>query len=128
LRDAAIPAEAVDVVFADGAGVPELDRIEAEAIEAVFGPYGVPVTVPKTLTGRLYAGGGSLDAATALLCLRDGVIPPTAGVDRIAAEYRLDLVTGAPRTAPVRTALVLARGYGGFNSALVLRAPGSTTD
>ncbi|WP_433722068.1 ketosynthase chain-length factor [Actinoplanes sp. CA-051413] len=128
LRDAAIPAEAVDVVFADGAGVPELDRVEAEAIEAVFGPYGVPVTVPKTLTGRLYAGGGSLDAATALLCLRDGVIPPTAGVDRIAADYRLDLVTGAPRTAPVRTALVLARGYGGFNSALVLRAPGSTTD
>jgi act minimal PKS chain-length factor (CLF/KS beta) len=27
-----------------------------------------------------------------------------------------------PKEAKVRTALVLARGYGGFNSALVLRA------
>ncbi|MDQ0762626.1 ketosynthase chain-length factor [Streptomyces canus] len=111
----------IDVVFADAAGVPEADRAEAEAIAGLFGEHGVPVTAPKTMTGRLFAGGGSLDAATALLALRDGVIPPTAGVDP-AAAYRLDLVVGTPREAPLRTALVLARGFGGFNSALVLQA------
>ena len=58
----------VDVVFADGAGVPEADAIEAAAIKDVFGKRGteVPVTVPKTMVGRLYAGGASLDVATAL--------------------------------------------------------------
>ncbi|TGA87063.1 ketosynthase chain-length factor, partial [Streptomyces palmae] len=35
--------------------------------------------------------------------------------------YRLDLVTGGERPARVDTALVLARGYGGFNSAMVVR-------
>ena len=46
----------------------------------LFGPHGVPVTAPKTMTGRLLAGGAALDVATALLALRDGVIPPTANV------------------------------------------------
>ncbi|MGE7438169.1 ketosynthase chain-length factor [Kitasatospora sp. NPDC001175] len=120
LADAALPPEAVDVVFADAAAVPELDRQEAAAIEAVFGPYGVPVTAPKTMVGRLYAGGGALDIATALLAMRDSVIPPTTGVLDVPEQYRLDLVLEQPRTARLRTALVLARGRGGHNSAVVL--------
>ncbi|MFF2625156.1 ketosynthase chain-length factor [Kitasatospora griseola] len=127
LDDAGIGPDEVDVVFADGAAVPELDRIESDALTELFGPYGVPVTVPKSMTGRLF-GGAALDIATALLAIRDGLIPPTAPVDAPAAEHRIDLVTGAPRPARLRTALVLARGYGGFNSALVLRGCNNTTD
>ena len=111
----------VDVVFADGYGVPELDRQEAEAITAVFGPDAVPVTVPKTMTGRLYAGGAALDAAAAVLALRDQVIPPSVNI-RPDRAHRLDLVTDRPREARLRTALVLSRGYGGFNAAMVLRS------
>ncbi|MBP0452332.1 ketosynthase chain-length factor [Kitasatospora sp. RG8] len=123
LRDAGIGPAEVDVVFADAAAVPELDRIEAEAITRTFGPRGVPVTAPKTMTGRLYSGAAPLDVAAALLSIRDGVVPPTIGTSP-ADAYDLDLVVGAPRPAPVRTALVLARGQGGFNSALVVRAAG----
>jgi len=125
LADAGMRPSEVDVVFADGAGVPALDRAEAAAITAVFGPGRVPVTVPKTLTGRLYAGGASLDVATALLALRDGVIPHGGLVGRLAPGCDLDLVTGEPRRAPVRTALVLARGHGGFTAALVLSRRGN---
>lgn len=121
LADAGLQPGEIDVVFADAAGVPALDRIEAEAIAAVFGAKGVPVTAPKTMVGRLIGGGASLDAATALLSLRDGVIPPTVNVTAPDPEYALDLVALVPREAELRTALVLARGYGGFNSALVLR-------
>ncbi|WP_307801819.1 ketosynthase chain-length factor [Actinomadura violacea] len=122
LADAeAAPAD-VDVVFADAAGLPEPDRAEADAIRAVFGARGVPVTAPKTMTGRLYSGGAALDLAAALLALRDGVIPPTVNVPEPAPGYALDLVTEV-RPARLRTALVLARGHGGFNSAMVVRAP-----
>ncbi|MCX4993249.1 MULTISPECIES: ketosynthase chain-length factor [unclassified Streptomyces] len=120
LDDAGLAPGQIDVVFADAAGVPELDRTEADAITAVFGPRAVPVTAPKTMTGRLGSGAAPLDVATALLAMRDGVIPPTANVTP-APGYALDLVT-APRHTPVSTALVLARGHGGFNSALVLRS------
>lgn len=120
LADAGVDAADIDVVFADAAGVPDLDRAEAQALTGLFGAHGVPVTAPKTMTGRLLAGGAALDVATALLALRDGVIPPTVNVGAAAADHRLDLVT-EPREATLRTALVLARGHLGFNAALVVR-------
>ncbi|WP_433254684.1 ketosynthase chain-length factor [Streptosporangium sp. CA-135522] len=122
LADAGVPAEDVDVVFADAMGEPQADRQEAEAIAAVFGPRGVPVSVPKVLTGRMYAGGGALDVITALLAIRDGVLPALPEEYEINPDYPIDVVRGEHRRLPVRTALVLARGYGGFNAALVLRA------
>ncbi len=123
LADAGLAAADVDVVFADAAGERAADRAEAEAITALFGPRGVPVTAPKSMTGRLLSGGASLDLAAALFTLRDQVIPPTTGTARPADDCPLDLVTGAPRTgSALRTALVLARGRGGFNAAAVVRA------
>ncbi|WP_329520963.1 ketosynthase chain-length factor [Spirillospora sp. NBC_01491] len=123
LGDAGIAPGEVDVVFADAMGLPEPDQAEADALTAVFGPRGVPVTAPKTLTGRLYAGGAALDLLAALLSIRDSVIPPTVRVGGPVADG-LDLVLDGPRPARVRNALVVARGYGGFNAALVARAPG----
>ncbi len=120
LADADMAADQIDVVFADAAGIPEMDRAETEAIRAVFGPYGVPVTAPKTNTGRLYSGAASLDVVSALLSIRDGLIPPTTNVS-VADEYELKLVC-APTFLPVRAALVIARGFGGFNSVLIVRA------
>jgi act minimal PKS chain-length factor (CLF/KS beta) len=128
LADAGVEPGAVDVVFADAAAVPAADAAEAAALTALFGPYGVPVTAPKTLTGRLYGGGAPLDVAAALLALRDGVIPPTVGVVRPVPDHRLDLVREAPREARLRTALVLARGHGGFNAAVVVRGTDTDTD
>jgi minimal PKS chain-length factor (CLF/KS beta) len=119
LADAGLAAADIDVVFADAAAVPALDQAEAAALRTVFGPYGVPVTAPKTMTGRLNAGGAPLDVVAALLSIRDSIIPPTINVSRVAPGCDLDLVT-APRRSPIHSALVVARGYGGFNSALIV--------
>ena len=122
LADAELTPEDIDVVFADALGVAEADRSEAAAISAVFGEYAVPVTAPKALIGRLYAGGGALDVVLALLSIRDGVVPATPASAEIAADCHIDLVRDSPRHCPVRVAMVLARGFGGFNSAVIVRA------
>ncbi|GIG92081.1 beta-ketoacyl synthase N-terminal-like domain-containing protein [Plantactinospora endophytica] len=116
----------VDVVFADGAGDRQLDRLEAAALGEVFGAGAVPVTVPKTMTGRLCSGAAPLDLGWAALALHHGVIPPSVNV---AADpgYGLDLVV-EPRPARLRRALVVARGSGGFNSAAVLAAASPEAD
>jgi act minimal PKS chain-length factor (CLF/KS beta) len=119
MADAGLTPEQVDVVFADAAAIPELDSVEARAITDVFGPRGVPVTAPKTMTGRLYSGAAALDLAIAFLAMREGLIPPTVHVE-LSDSYDLDLVVSA-RPAQLCTALVLARGHGGFNSAMLLR-------
>jgi minimal PKS chain-length factor (CLF/KS beta) len=122
LGDAGISADDVDVVFADAFGVPEWDAIEVAALKSALGKHAgkVPVTAPKSMVGRLYAGGSSLDVAAAALAMRDGVIPPTVNLDDPADGFDLDFVTAA-RDAKITHALVVARGYGGFNAALVLR-------
>ncbi|WP_322758981.1 beta-ketoacyl synthase N-terminal-like domain-containing protein [Frankia sp. Cr2] len=123
LADANLTPADVDVIFADGAGSHDLDGLEARAIQLAFGAHAerVPVTAPQGLIGRMCAGGSALAAVNALLSIRDGVIPAVGNLDNPVPEYRLDLVR-EPREAPVRVAMVNARGYGGFNSSLILRA------
>ncbi|MFJ9775886.1 beta-ketoacyl synthase N-terminal-like domain-containing protein [Kitasatospora sp. NPDC101157] len=123
LADAGIGPEQVGAVFADAAALPGADRAEATALRQLFGPHGVPVTAPKTMTGRLAAGSGALDLAGALLALRDQLVPPTVHTTA-APEHTLDLVVGAPRPAALRHVLVLARGRGGFHSACVVSSAG----
>ncbi|GGQ86108.1 ketosynthase chain-length factor [Couchioplanes azureus] len=122
LADAGLTPADVDVVFADAAGEPAADDAESATLRELFGPYGVPVTAPKTMTGRLGAGGAALDLATALLAIRHSLVPPTANVTRLCARHEIDLVL-EPRPMAISHALVLARGRNGFNAAMVIAAP-----
>ncbi len=121
LDRAELRPDEVDVVFPDAMGVPAYDATEAAALREVFGPDGpAAVTTQKPLIGRLYQGGSALDAATAALAMRAGVVPANAGLDRPAAECDLRFVPAAtPSTTDV--AMVNARGFDGFNASLLVR-------
>lgn len=127
LREAGCAPEEIDVVFADALGTPEADAAEAAALADALGAYGrkVPVTAPKSGTGRAYCAAPALDTAAAVLALEHGVVPPTPNVYDVCHD--LDVVTGSARPAELRTALVLSRGRMGSNSALVLRKGSSAT-
>lgn len=125
LADAGVDVDSVDLVIADAAGVPVQDEAESRALAEVFVDRAtdVPVAAPSGLVGRLSVGGSALAVATALLCIRDGVVPAVGNLrdpDPAHAARGLELVA-APRRADVNTVLVCARGLGGFNSAMVLR-------
>ncbi|MFD9974349.1 beta-ketoacyl synthase N-terminal-like domain-containing protein [Streptomyces sp. NPDC059017] len=126
LAEARCAPEEIDVVFADALGIPDADRAEALALADALGTHGrrVPVTAPKAGTGRAYCGAPVLDTAAAVLALQDGVVPPTPNVFDVCHE--LEVVTGRPRPAELRTALVLSRGLMGSNAALVLRHGANT--
>ncbi|WP_042372853.1 beta-ketoacyl synthase N-terminal-like domain-containing protein [Streptacidiphilus neutrinimicus] len=123
LAEADCSPEQVDVVFADALGVPAADQAEALALGDALGARAavVPVTAPKTGFGRAFSAAATLDVAAAVLALEHGIVPPTPNIAEVRVD--LDVVTGQPRTAPLRTALVLSRGLMGCNSALVLRRP-----
>ncbi|MFG1717488.1 beta-ketoacyl synthase N-terminal-like domain-containing protein [Micromonospora chalcea] len=120
LERAAVRPHDVDVIWPDALGVPAYDRSEADALRAVFGARTPPVTTQKPLTGRAHQGGSALDAATALLAFRRGMLPASAGPDEPAPGCELTFLR-QPRPPRSRIALVGARGFDGFNSALVLR-------
>lgn len=121
LAEANCAPEEIDVIFADAMGVADADRAEALAIADTFGSHStrVPVTAPKTGTGRSYCGAPLLDVAAAVLAMEHGQVPPTPNVFDVCHD--IDLVTERARPADLHTALVLSRGLMGSNAALVLR-------
>ncbi|MBY8883578.1 ketosynthase chain-length factor [Streptomyces sp. PTM05] len=123
LGDARLAPSDVDVVFADALGTPWADRAEALALRDALGPHAsrVPVTAPKTGTGRAYCGAPLLDTAAAVLALEHDTVPPTPHVHEVCHD--IDLVTERSRPAELRTALVLSRGLMGSNAALVVTTP-----
>ncbi|PZF98213.1 beta-ketoacyl synthase N-terminal-like domain-containing protein [Micromonospora deserti] len=125
LDRAGVGPDAVDVVLPDALGVPRYDRSEAVALRAVFGERPPPVTTQKPLTGRAHQGGAALDVATALLAFHHDTLPATAAPDDVADGCDLDFLRGHRRPRS-RVALVCARGFDGFNSALVLRGAAPT--
>lgn len=110
----------VDVVFPDAVGVPECDRVEADAVRAVFGESSdVPVTTQKAQLGRMYQGGAAVDVATALQAMRYDMLPATHGLTDPAPGCELNFVREATARR-VSVAMVNARGYDGYNTSLVV--------
>jgi act minimal PKS ketosynthase (KS/KS alpha) len=64
---------------------------------------------------------GSLEIVGCLLTLTEGVIAPTANLHEPDPECDLDYVPLVARQQRVRTALTVGSGFGGFQSAMVLR-------
>lgn len=113
----------VDHVNAHGTGTPLNDAMEASALRTVFGDSirTLPVTSTKSTTGHLLGAAGTLEAAVALLSIRDGVVPPTINLDD--PEFpELDVVADEARPARLRAVVTNSFGFGGHNASLVLRA------
>jgi 3-oxoacyl-(acyl-carrier-protein) synthase len=120
LDDAGISAEEIDVVYASANATRVLDRIEAEALSAVFAGCRPVVTSVKGAIGESGAASAA-SGVTAVLCGGVGAIPPITGLGSPdAGSAALDLAI-ARRNGPARTALVNAFASGGALFSAVLR-------
>lgn len=124
LADAGLDAADVDHINAHGTSTPLNDRAEALAVRKLFGSAadGVTVTSTKGVTGHLLGAAGGVEAAFAVLAIRDGIVPPTANLNRLDDAVDLDVVHGKPRPGRVRVALSNSFGFGGQNEALLFAA------
>jgi act minimal PKS ketosynthase (KS/KS alpha) len=64
---------------------------------------------------------GSLEIVGSLLAIEEGVVPPTANLHEADPECDLDYVPLVAREVQVDTVLTVGSGFGGFQSAMVLR-------
>jgi len=120
LADAGLPAEAIRHINAHGTSTPLNDAAEAEAILKVFGTPGPPVTSIKGVTGHALGAAGAIEAASLVLTIDRGLIPPTAGYTTPDPAIAIDVVHGGPRAWEPGPALSNSFGFGGHNGCLVL--------
>jgi 3-oxoacyl-[acyl-carrier-protein] synthase II len=107
----------------DGRAVPASDQGEAEALHMIFGNdlEQLPVSVPRTMIGHSYGAAGTIDAITALLAFRHGLIPPTINSDELNHDYGLNLVQKEARPLDGSVVLIGGRGTSGANVVLAIK-------
>ena len=124
LRDAGLPADRVDHVNAHGTATTQNDRAEARGFRAMFGERmtRLPVTSVKSMLGHCLGAAGGIEAALLAMSVARGVIPPTIHHAETDPECPVDVVANEAREQPVRCGVSTSLGFGGNDSALVLRA------
>lgn len=125
LQMAQLQPSDIDWIVCDGLGTRSGDIAEAKALQRVFGDAlsNIPASAPKSMIGRLFNGGSTVDIASALLGMQENIVLPTIGFRQPDADCPLDCVPNEARTKRMCHILVGARGFGGFNSAIILKRP-----
>ncbi|MEM2002075.1 MAG: beta-ACP synthase, partial [Candidatus Methanomethylicaceae archaeon] len=123
LERAGVRPEEVDYINAHGTATPLGDVSETRAIKRLFGEhaYRLAVSSTKSQIGHLLGAAGAVEAIATLMALERGLLPPTINLDNPDPECDLDYVPNRARPAKVRVALSNSFGFGGHNSAIVLR-------
>jgi len=122
LADAGITPGDVGLVVAHGNGTPASDVSEARALQRIFGAAMPPVTGFKWAYGHLIAASGIVDLVFALLALRDKIVPGIPTLRTLDPALAPLAVSSAHQTPRSDIALLLCRGFGGMNTALLVRA------
>jgi len=130
LAQAGAAPEAVDYINAHGSGTRQNDRHETAAFKRSLGghAYRTPVSSIKSMIGHSLGGIGSVEIAASLLAMANDVVPPTANLHEPDPECDLDYVPLTAREARLRTVLSVGSGFGGFQSAIVLRKVSAERD
>jgi 3-oxoacyl-[acyl-carrier-protein] synthase I len=122
LADAQLRPEDIGMIVAHGNGTPQSDASEAAALRQVFGTAMPPVTGFKWAFGHLIAAAGILDAALALGALKQRVVPGIATLGTIAHDCEGLPLSAKPQVPRSDVALIVCRGFGGTDAALIVRA------
>lgn len=122
LTQGGIKPEEIDYISLDGAASKEGDRAETLAIKEVFGEYAhkIPMSAPKSMMGNLLGASGAIDLIATLLTMKEGTILPTINYENLDPDCDLDYVSNKAREREVRNTLVISRGRGGINTALLV--------
>lgn len=124
LEDAAMDTAEVDYVNAHGTGTTANDPAETEALHRVFGTEAgrLAVSSTKSMHGHALGASSALELVATVLCLKHGIVVPTANFTEAAEGCDLDYVPNEARQRPVDAALSSSFAFGGLNAVIALRS------
>ncbi|TJZ59232.1 beta-ketoacyl-[acyl-carrier-protein] synthase family protein [Streptomyces piniterrae] len=120
LAQASLTPDRVDYVNGHGTGTPTNDKAETKAVADLFADSpSTPMSSTKSQVGHMLGAAGAMEAATCVLALRDGIIPPTINVDE-RADAPWDIVANQARAQALDVIVSNSFAFGGNNCSLVL--------
>jgi 3-oxoacyl-[acyl-carrier-protein] synthase II len=124
LADGGINADEVQHINAHGTATPQNDAAESRGFRRVFGDRAarIPVTSIKSMVGHCLGAAGAVEAAALALTVARGAIPPTIHHGETDGDCAVDVVANEAREQTIRCAVSTSLGFGGNDSAIVMRA------
>lgn len=124
LEDARIAPAEIAYVNAHGTGTAANDRVEAQALRALFDGAPPPTSSTKAVTGHALGAAGGIEAVATVLAMRRGIAPPTANHDAPDPDCDIDCIPNVARKMPIAAALSNSFAFGGLNASIAFRRLG----
>lgn len=122
MNDANTKPQDIDYINAHATSTFQGDVIEAQALADIFGDYKTPVSSTKSMTGHECWMAGASEIVYSLLMMRDNFIAPNINFNE-GDEFSksLNIITNTTEKK-IRTFLSNSFGFGGTNSALIIKS------
>ncbi|WP_286761809.1 beta-ketoacyl-ACP synthase II [Salegentibacter sp. UBA1130] len=125
LRNAEMKPEDVDAINTHGTSTPLGDVAELKAISKVFGEHAKTINInsTKSMTGHLLGAAGAVEAISAILSMKHGIVPPTINHEHKDENIdpELNLTLNMAQKRDVKVVMSNTFGFGGHNACLLFK-------
>lgn len=123
LDEAGYTSDDVLYINAHGTGTALNDTSETAAFKLALGEdaYKAHISSIKGAVGHMLGAAGAVEAVASVLALKNGIVPPTVGLDEIDPECDLDYTPIKPVEAQLTIAISDSLGFGGHNGCVAFR-------
>ncbi|MBQ7530936.1 MAG: beta-ketoacyl-[Paludibacteraceae bacterium] len=121
LNDAGMCADEIDYVNAHATSTKQGDEEEAIALTRLFGDKRAWVSSTKSMTGHECWMAGASEAVYSILMMRHGFVAPNINLEHVDPTAETLRIATTTVETEVKTVLSNSFGFGGTNSAIVLR-------
>ena len=125
LRNAGMNPEDVDAINTHGTSTPLGDVAELKAIGKVFGEHAKNINInsTKSMTGHLLGAAGAIEAISAILSMKHGIVPPTINHEHSDEKINpeLNLTLNKAQKREVNVVMSNTFGFGGHNACVLFK-------
>lgn len=123
LKEAGITDDDTLYINAHGTSTPANDKTETAAFKRALGEkaYDAYISSTKSMTGHMLGATGAVEAIVAALAVKNGIVPPTIGLEEPDPECDLNYVPNKAVEAPLTAAASTTFGFGGHNACIALK-------
>jgi 3-oxoacyl-[acyl-carrier-protein] synthase II len=112
-----------DYVSLNGTALEHEDNSEVNGLNVAFGKDldDIACSCPKAFYGNTYGASGAMDAVIACLSMESSLVVKTGNVTDKSMNVNFNLVTKNNLEKELKSSLVMSKGLGGINSALLIK-------
>jgi 3-oxoacyl-[acyl-carrier-protein] synthase II len=123
IADAGLRPEDIQYVNAHGTSTPLNDKGETLSFKHCFGDYAykLKISSTKSMVGHMLGAAAAIEAIACVKSIETGIIHPTINLEHPDPDCDLDYVPNKAQNYEVNVALSNSLGFGGHNSALIIK-------